>query len=151
MVAAKLANMTKSDAGRMGADSTHGLANANLHLPKTSTTEAANLLNISPRTVATAKKVQAEGTEELNQAVETGSISVSTAATLADLPPDIQAEVVAQGPEQMKEAAKAIRKAHVAHNSGDNEWYTPPASGLRTYRTNSILRSINSMQRCARW
>lgn len=125
MVAAKLANVTKSDAGRMGADIAHGLANANLHLPKTTSTEAADLLNVSPRTVATAKKVQTDGAEELKNAVETGAVSVSTAATLTELPPEVQAEIVAQGPEQIKEAAKEIKRAHVANNSGDNEWYTP--------------------------
>lgn len=125
MVAAKLANMTKSDAGRLGADSLHGLATANLQLPKTTSTEAADLLNVSPRTVATAKKVQNEGSEELIRAVEAADVSVSTAAVLVELPKEAQAEVVAQGPDQMKETAKEIKRAHVANNSGDNEWYTP--------------------------
>lgn len=119
MVAAKLANMSH------GGDRKTDQA-ANLQLEHVTQTAAADLLNVSPRTVATAKRVQSDGVAELNQAVETGAISVSTAATLTELPPDIQVEVVTQGPEQMKEAAKDIRKAHVAHNSGDNEWYTPP-------------------------
>ena len=33
LVAAKLANTTRADAGRKGAESSHGLASANLHLP----------------------------------------------------------------------------------------------------------------------
>lgn len=72
-----------------------------------------------------AKTVVEKAAPELVEAMDRGDVAISTAATLTELPPDIQAEVVAQGPEQMKETAKEIKRAHVANNSGDNEWYTP--------------------------
>lgn len=51
-----------------------------------SQTDAAKLLNVSPRTVSSAKKVADKGAPELIQKVESGEISVSAAAELADLP-----------------------------------------------------------------
>ena len=89
--------------------------------------EAARLLNVSQRTVATAKKVQDSAPQEVVAAVEAGHISVSLAAQVAELPDDVQAEVAAAEPEAMREAAReAVKKVHVSNNSGNNEWYTPP-------------------------
>lgn len=72
-----------------------------------------------------AKVVVEKAAPELVEAMDRGDVAISTAATLTELPKEAQAEVVAQGPEQMKETAKEIKRAHVANNSGDNEWYTP--------------------------
>src|SRR6266480_1871031 len=68
MVAAKLANMPN------GGDRAeqHG---ANLHFAST----AADLLNVSERSVKTAKQVQERAAPELRQAVEQGKVSVSAA------------------------------------------------------------------------
>jgi len=88
--------------------------------------EAAKLLNVSPRTVATAKKVQEEAPAEIVHAVESGKISVSLAAKVVELPEAAQAEIIAAPAEQVKEVAReVVKKAHVANNSGNNEWYTP--------------------------
>jgi phage N-6-adenine-methyltransferase len=118
MVAARLANM---DVGRNW-DNSANLQN------KTSRAEAAELLNVSERTVNAAAKVKDEGTPELVHAVESGAASVSAAAQVATLPVEEQREIVSQGPQAIVEAAKAVREGkspHVAHNSGNNEWYTP--------------------------
>lgn len=124
MAAAKLANM------RVGRPNNH----ANLHdffeddakpaaMPRE---DAAKLLNVSPRSVATARKVQEEAPAEIVHAVESGKISVSLAAKVADLPEAAQAEIIAAPAEQVKEVAReVVKKAHVANNSGNNEWYTP--------------------------
>lgn len=88
--------------------------------------EAAKLLNVSDRSVSTAKKVQEEAPAEIVQAVERGQISVSLAAKVADLPDEAQAKIIAAPAEQVKEVAReVVKKAHVANNSGNNEWYTP--------------------------
>lgn len=83
MAAAKLANITRADAGRIGGKS-RVEATANLQLldepreaPKQTTAEAARLLNVSPRTVATAKKVQDTAPQEVVAAVQTGHISLT--------------------------------------------------------------------------
>lgn len=120
MVAAKLANVTKADAGRMGAEVSHGLASANLQLPKTTSAEAASLLNVSPRSVATAKKVEELAEPELVDAVASGQVSVSAAAVITELPPETQ-QYAAANPKE----APAIAANHRALGTGENEWYTP--------------------------
>lgn len=110
-VAARLETMKH---GRPGKD-------ANLHLSRA---DAAEMLNVSPRTVATAKKVIEDGAEELVEAVERGDVAVSAAAELVVLPKDEQAEIVAAGPDAVREAAKEIRH-HRTQFTGENEWYTP--------------------------
>jgi N6-adenosine-specific RNA methylase IME4 len=97
MVAAKLANMP---AHRPNYKS------ANL---RTSQLEAAEMLNVSERTVNAATKVKDEGTPELVRAVESGAASVSAAAQVATLPIEEQREIVAKGETEILKAAKEIR------------------------------------------
>jgi phage N-6-adenine-methyltransferase len=93
---------------------------------KTSNAEAAALLNVSERSVREAKRVRETAPPEIVEAVGAGRISVSLAGKVADLPDEAKADVVAAAPEQMREIAReAVKKAHVANNSGNNEWYTP--------------------------
>lgn len=118
-VAARLANM------RQGAR-TDREPRANLH--EVSTAAAAEMLNVSERSVKTARKVQETAPAEIVRAVDEGRISVSLAAEVAELPEEAKAEVIAAPPEKQREVAREqVKKAHVANNSGNNEWYTPPA------------------------
>lgn len=75
----------------------------------TSQSDAARMLNVSPRSVANAKKVQETAAPELIQAVEQGVASVSAAADVSELPAEQQAEIVAKGEKEILAAAKAIR------------------------------------------
>lgn len=77
----------------------------------TKSADAAKLLNVSPRSVKTAKQVQKRGTPELNKAVEGGEISISAAATVATLPANKQIDLVAKGEKAVVSAAKQLRKA----------------------------------------
>lgn len=72
----------------------HGGArqDANLHLDRD---DAAGMLGVSARSVASAKKVQEHGSPELAAGVDAGAVAVSTAATLADAPADVQRDLVA--------------------------------------------------------
>ena len=91
-----------------------------------SQSEAANLLNVSPRSVATAKKVQEEAPEPVSRAVESGHMSVSLAAQVAELPKEVQDEVAAAAPEQIKEVAReALKNVRGTTGTGNDEWYTP--------------------------
>jgi len=54
----------------------------------TSVDSAADALNVSPRSVKRARKVQADGSEAVNKAVEQGELAVSAAAMLVDAVPD---------------------------------------------------------------
>lgn len=83
---------------------------ANLHVDRS---DAAKLLNVSPRTVASAAKVRDEAAPELQRAVETGKVSVSAASDVATLPKEEQAVIVAKGEKEILEAAKQIRAAKV--------------------------------------
>ena len=117
MVASKLANMAQGQR-------TDIQPSANLQ--NVSQSDAADMLNVSTRTVAAASKVQAEAPQEVVQAVERGAMSVSLAAKVAALPEADRAEIAASSPETIKEVAQdVVKRAHVAQNSGNNEWYTP--------------------------
>lgn len=134
MAAAKLANLAHGGNRRV-----EQVANLQLEAPSLPTfepeapkaapvsqSEAARLLNVSPRTVATAKKVQDTAPQEVVAAVQTGHISVSLAAQVAELPEEVQAEVAAAEPEAMKEAAReAVKNVRGTQGTGNDEWYTP--------------------------
>ena len=86
--------------------------------------DAAEAVNVSPRSINHAKAVTELGTPELRAAVVAGDIAVSAASTAAAWEPEEQRELVERV--EAGEKAATIIKAHVAHNSGNNEWYTPP-------------------------
>ena len=88
--------------------------------------DAARLLNVSERSVRDARKVHDTAPPEVSRAVDEGRMSVSLAAQVADLPPEDQEAVTSAAPDKVKEVAReVVKRAHVANNSGNNEWYTP--------------------------
>jgi N6-adenosine-specific RNA methylase IME4 len=99
-VAAKLET---TERGRPGKD-------ANLQVSRE---QAAQLLNVSERSVASASRVLEHGAPELVAAVEKGEVSVSAAADVASLPEPEQREIVAHGEKAILEAAKNIRAERV--------------------------------------
>lgn len=99
MVAAKLANLENGQKA----------SSANLQSTAVSQTRAAEMLNVSTRTVAAAAKVKDEGAPELVAAVEAGHVSVSAAAAVAEAPKEQQAEVVAKGEKEILRFAKEIK------------------------------------------
>lgn len=98
MVAAKLANMKR---GRPSEKAPIGALND---------AQAAELLNVSERTVERAKTVQRDAASELADAVERGKVTVSAAADIATQPKERQREIVAKGKTEILNAAKAIRE-----------------------------------------
>lgn len=70
--------------------------------------DAATMLNVSPRSVKTAKQVQEHGSDSVKQAVEQGTIPVSLAANLVKAVPDKreQTKLVRQGKDAVKQAVK---------------------------------------------
>lgn len=71
--------------------------------------QAAELLNVSVKSVERASKVQRDGIPELREAVREDRVSVSAAADVAELPKEEQREIVAKGEKEILEAAKQIR------------------------------------------
>lgn len=100
MVASKLSNLPRG-----GAD----YRTANLQTDTSTRKDAARMLNVSERSVNTAKSVERDGAPELVNAVETGKVSVSAAADVATLPREEQQEIVAKGEKEILQAAKKIR------------------------------------------
>lgn len=131
-VAAKLANMRPGDNQHSAPANLPDLPGLSLSerakaQPPVSQADAARMLNVSERSVRSAQRVQESAPPEVVRAVEEGRISVSLAEKVADLPEDMQAEVAAAPPEKMREVAREAVKPFVANNTGNNEWYTPPA------------------------
>lgn len=117
MVAAKLANMPLGGAI---------YRSANLQTDAgISQSEAASLLNVSPRSVATAKKVEELAEPDLIAAVDSGQVSVSAAALASALPRDEQQAILVEI-EQGGKPSDVI-KTHVlaTKHTGDEESYTP--------------------------
>jgi len=109
MVAAKIATLPK------GANQHTAPAN----LP--TQPEAAALLNVSERSVRSARRVVEEGAPELVEAVQRGRVSVSAAADVAELPQPQQREIVARGEREILEAAKQIRQQKADVRRAENE------------------------------
>jgi ParB-like chromosome segregation protein Spo0J len=75
-----------------------------------SQSDAAEQMKVSRFSIQRAAVVQRDGAPELIAAVDAGQVSVSAAAEVATLPEDEQREVVAAGPDAVKNAAKAVRE-----------------------------------------
>lgn len=103
MVAAKVATLTR---GRPGTE--------NPPIGGITTAKAAGMLNVAERGVERAKQVVQSGAAELVAAVETGEVSVSAAAVVAELPPEEQAATLAGGPKAVKAKAKEVRERKAA-------------------------------------
>lgn len=70
---------------------------ANLQTPQVSQSQAADMLQVSPRSVATAAKVEREAPAEVAEAVKSGAMSLNLAAQVAELPKEDQAQVSGPG------------------------------------------------------
>ncbi len=106
MIAKRLETTKHGDVARLH------VQDANLHLGEKpmDRAAAASALNVSPRSVATAAQVIENGAPELVAAVDSGTVSLSAAAEVAKLPEAEQQKIVAQGPDAVKDAAKAARQ-----------------------------------------
>jgi ParB family chromosome partitioning protein len=98
---------------------------ANLPEGKETRDAVAAEIGVSGKTYDALRKVSNEGTEELKQAVREKKVGASTAAEISQLPAETQREIASLP--TRKEIVEEVKKhVHVAQNSGENEWYTPP-------------------------
>lgn len=106
MVAARIATLGRG--GDRGNQFTGGKAPiGGMPQPK-----AAELLNVGERSVQRAREVQQSGAPELVEAVERGEVAVSTAAVIAQEPPQVQREVVQLSDREIVQRAKQIQQRH---------------------------------------
>ena len=112
MVAADIANMNQGERTDL---------EPSANLQKVSVADAAKMLNVSDRSVATAKQVQGEAEPEIVEAVKAGKLPVSTAAKVAKLPKAKQKKVAA-AKNPAKEARDAVKEAAVTAPVQVDEW-----------------------------
>ena len=113
MVGEKLATM-KNGGDRKSDQS------ANLRTDLT-VSQAAELLNVSERSITSAKKVQSQGIPELVRKVESGEVKVSVAADVATLPEDQQRHLVALNDKAILNAARDIRSQKAIARREEND------------------------------
>ncbi|MBG7616498.1 hypothetical protein IWC96_14565 [Brevundimonas sp. BAL450] len=76
----------------------------------TTQAQAAGMLNVSDRSVRTAKAVQQDAAPEVQKMVDAGEVSVSAAAAVSALSNERQVEVAGEGAAAVKAAAKEVRE-----------------------------------------
>lgn len=84
-------------------------ANQHAQICAPSQSDAAAMLNVSRRSVQTAREVLDHGAPELVATVEAGKVAVSTAADIARAPAAEQRKIVAMGEPEILAASKRIR------------------------------------------
>ena len=121
MVAARIADLHPGD-------NQHTKEVGSIGLTSKTQEEAAAMLNVGRETVKRARAVVTKGTPELAAAVDAGDITVSAAAALAKLPAARQLEVMAEGPEAIREKVKEIRDfgGEIAPAPKKDDEYTAP-------------------------
>ena len=130
MVGERISTLNRNDTLKKGSRS------ANLRNGKKSTKEAAELMNVSERSITSAKKVQRQGVPELIDKVEFGDVKVSVAADIATLPENQQEVIVRLGEKAILQAAKEIRSKKAKARQEENERLrqkalsVPPPEGL---------------------
>lgn len=84
----------------------------------------ADMAGVSGRTLDKVERIEAEAIPEIREMARQGDVSIHAASQIAALSESDQ-RIVAEDIEAGTKPSEAVKKAHVAHNSGNNEWYTP--------------------------
>ncbi len=91
--------------------------------------EIAAAAGVSHDTVSKVERIKAAEVPIVEDALRRSEVSIHLASQFVELPQEVQQEAIAaiaQHSEPAKEVMReAVKKAHVANNSGNNEWYTP--------------------------
>lgn len=111
---------------------------ANLHSPcATANSQAAGILNVSTRSVATAAKILQQGDEKLIDAVDAGTVAVSDAAAVVDLPKPKQRRAVERVRSGRSRTVRQAARDEAAEESRDE---SPAAEETCTSSTTKLLR-----------
>lgn len=105
IIAAEIANLKNTDFR-----GNQYVLTANLQEAPVTQADSAKALGVSERSVANAVKVKTHGAPELVEAVRSGKVAVSTAATIAAEPVEVQREIVARGKKEILATAKQIKE-----------------------------------------
>jgi N6-adenosine-specific RNA methylase IME4 len=107
MVAARLATMRRGERTDL---------EPSANLRKVDQSAAAKMLNVSERSVSSAKTIQETGSPALVHAVDTGKIAASVAAAAAKLPPEQQQKVVDEAEAGHANVVRTVVKQGVRAN-----------------------------------
>jgi transcriptional regulator with XRE-family HTH domain len=92
-------------------DTTDATTSAAASQPSLSREALAREARVSSATISQIEKIQKSAAPELVEAIRTGTISISTAATVADLPVEEQVAAAAGGKKELQLAAREVRAA----------------------------------------
>lgn len=127
---------------------------ANLPDRKPTNAEAAKMLNVSERTIKTAKQVEKDGIPELVKAVQQGEISVSAAAVIAKEPVELQQHLMTPSQEkQLSTALKRLQNAKEMKEEADRFVPPPPltpdekAEQVRIFGTREIRSVLHDIMK----
>lgn len=145
MIASRLATMRRSDTLRQNTDSPIGGTAA---LSKKDRSTAAADLNVGTSSLDRARRAQKTGVPELIKAVDDGEITVNAASEIAKLPAERQREVLAEGPEAVKDKAKEIREYGGEIAPAPKQGATPPRVTYRPSLGHEIAaKAIATLER----
>jgi hypothetical protein len=123
----------------------HGQKKADAQICASSQAEAAELLNVSRRSVQHAAVVQEKAVPELVQAVDRGAIPVSTAAQLVNLPKARQREIATtRGKLAARLAVKSARRIRTRKASRAHETRQPNIAPKEAEQHDRDLRILRN-------
>ncbi|MCL7714243.1 plasmid replication/partition related protein [Stenotrophomonas mori] len=117
--------------------------------PRLSRTELARQAKLSASQVTMIEKIHSQAAPELIEAVKTGAISISAAATVASLPEDEQRAAAQGGKDELRQAAKRVREARrrprPATSGTDSETGTPVAAAAEDGELERLRQRVASL------
>lgn len=119
---------------------------ANLQLETTA--KAAEICKVSPRSVADAKKVIADGSPALKKAVQAGEVPISSAAAIVELPKAEQTKAVKNG--TVSAVAKEVKEAKKYNDKFDPselDKQKPPKNGAVKFDAKPITDMFGKIAR----
>ena len=96
--------------------------------------DVAKAARVSANTLSQIERIRKTAAPELVDAVRSGTISVSAAATVASLPPEAQVAAVAGGKKELRQAARQVREQKAGTRPKKEADYESPEDHVKALR-----------------